>query len=232
LDSLGDENRLAFFIPTYEPAAAGDSDAPTTAANDIAVVLTIGNAQWASNVNLFCSFLLSAALQTVSTMVLHLAELLVNISRDEAIWRAANTSKGAAINPGALKSAASSWQCLVLFSLKPLTQWLYGSVGITIDLTGFINFCFNAIPLFTVAGIMLTLLSFGEYLARSKYPGPQPAAFGHLQTLVDLIDDWGSGKDGKLFWGSHLESLNGIGIFGTSSTRSAVQPVHIGQLYQ
>ena len=33
-----------------------------------------------------------------------------------------------------------------------------------------------------------------------RHKGPQPSTFGHLQTLVDLIDEW-PGKDDRMFWG-------------------------------
>lgn len=37
-------------------------------------------------------------------------------------------------------------------------------------------------------------------LAFTSPAGPQPAAYGHLQTLADLIDYWPS-RDERIFWG-------------------------------
>ncbi len=37
------------------------------------------------------------------------------------------------------------------------------------------------------------------YLAIHKPKGPQPAAYGHIQTLANLIDDWNPSM--KMWWG-------------------------------
>ncbi|CZR54731.1 uncharacterized protein PAC_04615 [Phialocephala subalpina] len=55
-----------------------------------------------------------------------------------------------------------------------------------------------------------------ERLLRAS--GPQSTAYGHLQTLADLIDDWLTNKEGRFWWGDKGASEAGIRHAGTSSS--------------
>lgn len=66
------------------------------------------------------------------------------------------------------------------------------------------------------------------FLAFHSPAGPQPAAYGHLQTLADLIDCWPP-KDGRIFWGDKPLN-NGTYHAGTSDIK--LPPVQLlGYLY-
>lgn len=194
--------------------------------------LNFGGPSWKPSVILLSAFLFGAVLQTTITMALHCMELLVNFARDEAAWRAAGTEKGATLTSSALGSAMSSWQWWALFIIKPLAQWLFGSAGISFLLQGSAEMRFNAEPLFVLAGVAFIISCLGEYLVRTRPTGPQPAAFGHLQTLVDLIDDWDIRSGEHLFWGQKVaQSETAYGRVGTSNSHSRVQPLAIGRIY-
>lgn len=47
---------------------------------------------------------------------------------------------------------------------------------------------------------MFGVTLFGTYLCFRRPSGPQPVAYGNVQTLVDLVDDWGKEHEG-LYWG-------------------------------
>ena len=177
-------------------------------------------------------FGIGAIVQAIVTMTLHLVELVVNVSRDEAQWRACATSRGrvksVAFASHALYSAVTSWSWWVLFLLKPLSQWLFGlSLGFGTTDYGEFELSFNCVPLFAVAGVMAALLGLVAWVEFKRPQGPQPAAFGHLQTLVDLIDDWGEGKGGKLFWGVKNESC-----VGTSRRKDGIQDIDWDRCYE
>lgn len=75
---------------------------------------------------------------------------------------------------------------------------------------------------------------FGTILCLKHYKGPQPIAYGHYQTLIDLIDDFGI--DGPLFWGDkgHLRWENDgieIRVAGTSSDIARLDPIRHNALY-
>ena len=150
----------------------------------------------------FIMFIWGTAFQTIVTLTLHCIELIVNTSRDEAQWRAASGSKGARLSVNPIISAISSWQWWVLFTLKPLVQWLFGTASMSLGQQGVGDpiVWFNCVPLFVLSVVVAVLLGFVLLLVYSKPKGRQPAVYGHLQTMVDLVDDWGTEKNEKLFW--------------------------------
>ena len=144
----------------------------------------------------FCwAFILIGAIQAITTLTLHCAELLVNTVRDERSWRQA--AKGGHRSANALKSMVGSFPALVLFLLKPAIHWLYG-LAISIYFSLGVNM--RAPQIFYLGGGVAVLALFTTICALWRPGGPQPATFGHLQTLADLVDVWP--KEGeKIFWG-------------------------------
>lgn len=146
-----------------------------------------------------CALLITTSLQLFLTLSLHLTELLVNLSRDDSTWRLA-TSKGgtqSSYDPlGSIKSAVCSRQTVFLFTLKTLAYWLFGLAVNTNGQSVYMNW--QSI-LLLLAGVSV-VAAFSSLLAWTQPSGSQPASFGHIQTLVDLIDDWN--KQGQsMRWG-------------------------------
>lgn len=177
-------------------------------------------------------FLFGLAMQSIITFALHCAELVVNVSRDEGSWRAAAEPAGTALGDGAAKSARTSLAWLFLFVLKPVLQWLFGAQGISYSNNHGGSIEFNPVPLFVLAGVATLLAVFATCLVCRKQRGPQPAAYGHLQTLVDCIDDWGQGDTGRLWWGYKGLGAGRVGVVGTSGIQGEVWPVSFDRTYQ
>lgn len=154
----------------------------------------------------FCwAYTLVCLLQAVMTLSLHCAELLVNVVRDEKTWRrAGNRLGGLKSEPGlsraptnALYALLVSGPALTLFLYKPILHWVFGlavsayfSLGLVMHPPQIIYLSFGAV----------LLASFVSVCAFWKPKGPQPATFGHLQTLVNLIDEWPEVRE-TMFWG-------------------------------
>lgn len=70
-----------------------------------------------------------------------------------------------------------------------------------------------------LAACSFMILLFCCFLAFLHKPsGPQPATYGHLQTLVDLIDQWPRKCD-RVYWGEKVASKDGsVAHAGTSSS--------------
>jgi hypothetical protein len=99
--------------------------------------------------------------------------------------------------------------CLVLFVAKPFLHWMFGQSFIiqnyatteeTLYLPGVImptaqiwNLC---IALFIYA-------CFFTFVALRRPRGPQPAAYGHIQTLANLIDEWSP----VMWWGHKKDGI-------------------------
>ncbi|CRG82902.1 hypothetical protein PISL3812_00249 [Talaromyces islandicus] len=195
------------------------------------------------------------AIQAGQTIALHCAELLVNLSRDEKTWRQAysNTNQnqaapGAQLSTNPFISALSSWENTVLFTSKAVLHWIIGrsmlpSIGpedngqdLSLpDYTSINGFQFDMVysRLIIYAILAFLLAVFATYLALKRPRGCQPAAFGHLQTLADLIDDWGTDHDGRLWWGDKTVGDDyGRGRHaGTSWDRTVLSPICAGDKY-
>jgi hypothetical protein len=138
---------------------------------------------------------------------------------------------------GALKSAVTSWLWLSLLLYKPVSSWLLTSQGIKFQIQQSTSrVVFNPIPLFALTGLSLLLVAFEEWLTRWQTVGPQPAAYGHLQTLADLVDDWGpsniSVDERKLWWGSKGFDPMGEALVGTSAKKEDVGEIDFDQRYK
>lgn len=182
-----------------------------------------------------CALLITTSLQTFLTLSLHLIELLVNLSRDEHIWRLATSKSGTqrSFGPlGSLKSAVCSWQTVLLFTLKSLAYWLF---GLAVNSDGQNVYMSWAGILLLLAGIGV-VVAFGSFLAWTQRSGPQPSTFGHLQTMVNMIDEWF--EEGKNVWWGDKGVAKSTGLGGHQTFRHAgtaavrLKAVQLNALYQ
>lgn len=182
-----------------------------------------------------CALLITTSLQIFLTLSLHLTELLVNLSRDEHIWRLATSKTGTqrSFGPvGSLKTAISSWQTVLLFTLKSLAYWLFGLAVNSDGQSVYMNWV-GILLLLAGVGVVA---AFGSFLAWTQRSGSQPATFGHLQTLVNLMDEWFEEEE-NVWWGDKGVAKNtavgGHGIVRHAGTSNVcLQGVKMDALYQ
>ena len=184
----------------------------------------------------FVSIALSLALQLGFTFTLHCTELLVNVNRDERTWRKAADLKGNGgdMASGAIRDACTSWETIILFALKIAVHWAFGEAVKVALGGGASTYQMWATCLFILAGLSTVLAIFGTFLCVQRRKGPQPTAYGHYQTLIDLVDDFG--RHGSLFWGDkgHLrwdDDGTEVRIAGTSSGITRLTPIRMNALY-
>ena len=158
----------------------------------------------------FCwAFALACLLQAIMTLSLHCAELLVNVVRDEQMWRrAGDRTSTRRYEPGlprapmnALHALLFSGPAMTLFLLKPILHWMYGLAVSTYFSVGLVMHPPQIFYL-SVGAVLLALMVSTWAFWQPK--GPQPATFGHLQTLMDVIDEW-PGPSETMFWGRKAE---------------------------
>ncbi|EXJ87869.1 hypothetical protein A1O1_04796 [Capronia coronata CBS 617.96] len=153
----------------------------------LAIPTSLGHSYFSFGPWFLCKYLLTCAFLGGITLNLHIVELVVQASRDESLWRQTATATGLALaKHGAFYTAVTSWQTVGLFVFKGLLHWMFGLMfglmweGIEVRIP---QACYTAILLFALAAMATAIAIY-----RPK--GPQPATFGHLQTLVDVIDVW------------------------------------------
>ncbi|KAG8880105.1 hypothetical protein FRB97_001091 [Tulasnella sp. 331] len=166
--------------------------------------------------------LLIGGIQSILTIGLHCSELVVTLARDEGLWREASGPWGARPAGNPLTVAFSSWQSLVLLLIKPVSHWLYGQA---VNLT--VGEGVEVWPIFLLflSGGMIFVATFITFVATRQATGPQPVAYGHAQTLANLVDKWsptmywGHKSEGPIVWPiCHAEAVLGP-VKGLQDTR-------------
>jgi hypothetical protein len=180
------------FIPLFTGSV--QDDCPVVRCTEGTSVLNVGWTGDSGMMGMVGAIFLIAVFQAGLTLALHCAELLVNLSRDEGIFRMAITPKGTDPRYNSILAAFSSWQTITLFGFKAAVHWLFG-LSINNDFILGVNMYPPQIFYFTAFALAVAI--FATYVSLRRPPGPLPATFGHIQTMADLIDDW----DDRMFWG-------------------------------
>ncbi|KAJ5929573.1 hypothetical protein N7454_006523 [Penicillium verhagenii] len=177
------------------------------------------------------------AIQGLQTLGLHCAELIVNLSRDEDVWRDIDAKSWSGRQTNVLATppflaALMSWKYDMLLIFKSLLHWLLGQssqpsfdsaenrVWFTMNYARLFVYVICAI----VFGLALTFVTF------KKPKGPQPATYGHIQTLADVTDDWTLNENGRFWWGDK-GITEGVRHAGTSSREKNLGPMDPDALY-
>jgi hypothetical protein len=193
------------------------------------------NISFAAQITL--GMLFTCAIQGTQTISLHCIELIVNMTRDEAVWRQAYIhSKGASLTSHGLVAASSSFPNLALFFSKAILHWLLGqclmvSFTLSANSQGSYNFDMIYMRVFIYGCIITALAIFTTYLVVRRPKGPQPAAWGHFQTLADLIDDWSLDPAGRMWWGDKGVSDDGVRHAGTSMSKEELGDIMMDVVY-
>ncbi|KAF8875945.1 hypothetical protein CPB85DRAFT_1345280 [Mucidula mucida] len=156
-------------------------------------------------------------------------DLLLLLSRDERIWVDAALN-GADMSPGLWRMLLPNWHKLVIYVMDPTFHWVFGisvsfdaKVGLQIRYVQILYICL----LGTFGNALIT------YISMSRPNRRVPSTYGHLQTLVNLIDEWPSGR--TLYWGEkrRFDSWDDLNVrhAGTSSEKSDVTAISMDAFY-
>lgn len=182
-----------------------------------------GHTGMITDATLLRGFGVLSGLQALITFATHCAELQVNCFRDESIWRAAG-GPGLQRDTNVVIRALSSWPTVSLLIAKPVLHWMYG-LSVSAWFYGGIRIAPVQMLYLTIAAIALAI--FITCIANHKPKGPQPATYGHLQTIINLGDQWPA-LDQRLYWG-HSGRVNGIAHAGTSGRK--LGEIHMTEQY-
>ncbi|KAG1803410.1 uncharacterized protein BJ212DRAFT_1487011 [Suillus subaureus] len=147
-----------------------------------------------------------AIVQGPLTLGLHCSELIANVIRDERQWRCATSRKGLSTATNPVTTIFTHPICLILFVAKPFLHWMFGlSLQIYTDAAyGKLGiFCYDILTLVQIWNLCIALFIFAclfTFVTLRRPRGPQPAAYGHLQTLANLVDEWS-----PVMWWGHKE---------------------------
>ncbi|KAK3320669.1 hypothetical protein B0T19DRAFT_444497 [Cercophora scortea] len=202
------------FLPVF--TGITDSTCSVSQCTDGTSVLNVG---WSAAKNgaagTVGAVFMVTAFQSVVTLSLHCAELIVNLSRDEVIYRGLIHYRGTNGHYNSVWAAFTSWQTILLFALKAGVHWVF---GLAINLQFELGVNMYPPQIFYFAGFALVTAVFGLYLSLRRPKGYLPAAYGHIRTIADIIDEWAD--SGSMFWGEKRPG-NPVtpGYTGTSTKR-------------
>ncbi|KAG2126282.1 hypothetical protein DEU56DRAFT_891954 [Suillus clintonianus] len=150
-------------------------------------------------------FVNMAVVQGPLTLGLHCSELIANVIRDERQWRCATGRKGLRTTTNPLKSIFSHPISLILFVAKPFFHWMFGLSFIVSRVAFDMELVIMSIGMYTAQiwnlSIALAIFAcFFTVVVLHRPRGPQPAAYGHIQTLANLVDEWS-----PVMWWGHKE---------------------------
>ncbi|OJA18937.1 hypothetical protein AZE42_12744 [Rhizopogon vesiculosus] len=152
------------------------------------------------------SFTTVAIVQGPLTLGLHCSELIANVIRDERQWRCATGRMGLRTTMNPLKSFFTDPLAIVIFVAKPVLHWMFGlafnpsSEGDVDERLSKVLMSMYATQIWNLCIALFTFACFFTLIALYRPRGPQPAAYGHLQTLANLVDEWS-----PVIWWGHKE---------------------------
>lgn len=156
-----------------------------------------------------------AVFQGPLALGLHCSELIVNVIRDESHWKCASRAKGLKLATNPLKSVFVNPLCLILFAVKPVLHWMFGLAFTlypgTYAQTQGVAFYMYTTQIWNLCIALLIFACFFTLVSLRRPHGPQPAAYGHLQTLANLVDEWS-----PVMWWGHKEDAIPYCHAGTS----------------
>ncbi|KAI6165052.1 hypothetical protein EDD17DRAFT_1473507 [Pisolithus thermaeus] len=153
-------------------------------------------------------YLNTALVQGPLTLALHCSELITNVIRDENVWRRATRKSGARISTNPLVVVFGSPLNVALLCAKPLLHWMLG-LAMSLAGTATSNYLTAVavsmfpIQIFNLTGALFLIASTFTVVSIVGRSGPQPAAYGHIQTLANLIDKWSP----VMWWGHKSRGL-------------------------
>lgn len=194
----------------------------------------------------YLALVLQSAALTLPLLVLHCVSQLAQLARDEEVWRQCTTREGARMGSGQWLDTLRSPINWGLFAAEVAVPWVFGYAFSCNVASVYVHL----LPLWTQVVLFAVLACWCQWgLVGRRQKGTQPAAYGDVTLLMELVDEWGDedGDDGhaeegdgggwddkkrtgragkvhgRLFWGDKGEYITGGGvrIAGTAGTRLA-----------
>ena len=181
------------------------------------------------------TLLLTTAMQGYLTLMLHCAELLVNLRRDEKIWRRASSCRGTTSSTNSVNAALLSWETIGLFAFKTVIHWLFGRCVISESKSKFqggpidfkmltsVRIGIGAFALVYLSAVTLSLAGICTLLAFHTPKGAQPSTHGHYESLIELMDQCRVSEN-RIIWEGGSDAAHGHSISTRSSSDSSVVP--------
>ncbi|THU98980.1 hypothetical protein K435DRAFT_795264 [Dendrothele bispora CBS 962.96] len=109
-------------------------------------------------------------------------------SCDQRMWMEIH-EKGSDPNPHMFTKFMFCWHSYVIQIADPLYHWMF---GLEVNISANKGLQVRPVPIFWVSAVLgVPGAAFITWQLKIKINTYLPTTFGHLQTMVDLIDEWG-----------------------------------------
>ncbi|KAG2070430.1 hypothetical protein BDR04DRAFT_1155650 [Suillus decipiens] len=194
----------------------------------------------------FLSLANVVVLQGPLVLGLHCSELIVDVIQDERRWRYASGTKGLKLATNPLKSVFTNPFYLLLVVVKPVlresitpsfqsaflnsvildTDWMFGLAFTSSSgaYAQWVSFYMFIIQIWNLCIALFIFACFITFISLRRPHGPQPVAYGHLQTLANLVDEWS-----PVMWWGHKE--DGISYCHAGTSDHSLPDVKMDCIY-
>lgn len=174
----------------------------------------------------FLSLANVAVLQGPLVLGLHCSELIVDVIQDERRWRYASRTEGLKLATNPLKSVFANPFYLLLFVVKPVLHWMFGLAFTSSSgaYAHWVSFYMFIVQIWNLCIALFIFACFITFVSLRRPHGPQPAAYGHLQTLANLVDEWS-----PVMWWGHKE--DGIPYCHAGTSDHSLPDVKMDRIY-
>ncbi|THU79289.1 hypothetical protein K435DRAFT_698128, partial [Dendrothele bispora CBS 962.96] len=154
----------------------------------------------------------------IVTTALTCAQTILDLACDQQMWMEIE-KKGSDSKPHIFKKYVVCWHSYVIQVADPLYHWMF---GLAVNISANKGLQVRPVPIFWVSAVGVLGAAFITWQLKIKINTYLPATFGHLQTMVDLIDEW----DEKIYWGDKSIGYK-QGHAGTSTQNAPYRVVEI-----
>ncbi|KZP23063.1 hypothetical protein FIBSPDRAFT_466563 [Athelia psychrophila] len=232
--------KLPAFSWAFSPVANTQSFGVAYLTNHAKEKAILPSAAWPSILLVFM------AIQSGLTLALHYSEAIINTTRDENVWRQAVGANGVStlergFPMSVIVGSLGSWRSVFLLFTKFFCHWLLSQsfqvTGVFSQVNQFAGTYFIGITILAhcaqiwyLTAVLIGFAIITTLIANYKPHGPQPAAYGHFQTLADLIDEWHD----VVYW-SHKSDESDVCHAGTRDQRErgslTIQSIKMDRMY-
>ncbi|KAK7454092.1 hypothetical protein VKT23_011603 [Stygiomarasmius scandens] len=155
----------------------------------------------------------------IVTTAMTCAQTLLDLECDNKMWmEIEDKEKGLDPDPHMFKQFKLSYNSYLIHIADPLFHWLFG-LGVNVSADDGLQV--RPVPIIYICVIGVIGASYITLLLKREPKNSIPATFGHLQTMVDLVDVW----EEKMFWGDKSSAGQSLRHAGTSEDKCRVRSV-------
>ncbi|EIW77443.1 hypothetical protein CONPUDRAFT_76160 [Coniophora puteana RWD-64-598 SS2] len=137
--------------------------------------------------------------QGLLAVTLHLVGIIVNTAQDEQYWRQLGHPKGLRLDTNTVLQFITS--PLSVFTLsKPILHWML-SLTSNADIYSTLIFEWYPVQILNFTLFLAMVAAILTMLALWRPRGFQPATYGHIQSIADLVDEWPAEGQKRMYWG-------------------------------